>query len=82
MKRHRGKLSRFLQNKLVESTMELNGIKRLKPDMGNNGWELDYDVIENIQKTTKDLFYEDVSLEQAEAVALALIELDFARKGS
>lgn len=59
-----------LQAELTEAKGKLAGIKTIRRDHGSNGWVVEYGFLENL--THKIRFSESVSMEQVQAVIMAL----------
>jgi len=66
-----------VQAELTEAKGKLAGMMRLRRDRGTDGWVVDYKTLEKI--TAKACQIEPVSMEESEAVILALVDDHFAQ---
>ncbi len=66
-----------MQAELTEAKGKLAGMMQLRRDRGTGGWVVDYKTLERI--TAKACQIDPVSVEQAEAVILAMVDEHFAR---
>ena len=66
-----------VQAELTEAKGKLAGMMLLRRDRGTDGWVVDYKTVKRI--TAKACQIESVSMEEAEAVILALVDDHFAR---
>jgi len=66
-----------VQAELTEAKGKLAGIMKVRRDRGTDGWIVDYKTLEKI--TAKACQIEPVSMEEAEAVILALVDNHFVR---